>query len=214
MSIGLELVAGSGRFSKLETVSHGSRTLSSLESLNLSHNELVTLSSDVFCGLRHLRRLRLEGNRLQSLGDRAFYWLDRLEELNLERNLLTDLDWDVFDCQQIYSSWNPYDRVRVYSLKRNLLELKLGGNRLTALPDGLFNGFRKLRTLQLQSNQLKRLPQQLFQTLGVHWAFLECLKSINPMNPALQSNRFQSSKVALSGKVDCEVAELSKVPEF
>ena len=35
-----------------------------------------------------------------------------------------------------------------------------------ALPDGLFNGFRKLRTLQLQSNQLARLPQQLFQTLG------------------------------------------------
>ena len=135
--------------------------LSSLYSLNLSHNELVTLSDDAFYGLSFLRSLRLEGNRLRSLGGRPFYWLIRLEELNLQQNQLTDLDEDVFAChvQKVY--YYGYQ-----SLKRNLLELNLGGNRLTALPDGLFNGFRKLRTLQLQSNQLARLPQQLFQTLG------------------------------------------------
>ena len=41
-------------------------------------------------------------------------------------------------------------------------------------PGGLFNGFTNLRTLQLQSNQLVRLPPKLFQTLGkVRWAFSE-----------------------------------------
>ena len=133
-----------------------------LRILDLAENELVTLPSDAFYGLSSLRRLRLEGNRLPSLGDRPFYSLSRLEELNLERNLLTDLDEDVFECDDHYHWYFGY-----HSLKRHLLELKLGGNRLTALPDGLFNGFRKLRTLQLQSNQLKRLPRQLFQTLGV-----------------------------------------------
>ena len=152
-----------------------------LRILDLAENELVTLPSDVFDGLTSLRRLRLEGNKLRSLGDRPFQWLARLEELNLERNLLTDLDEDIFECY-VHSSWYyGYERdldgyYRYYSLKRSLLKLNLGGNGLTALPDGLFNGFRKLRTLQLQSNQLKRLPRQLFQTLGVHWVFSEIQK--------------------------------------
>ena len=139
-----------------------------LEILDLADNELSTLSDDVFYGLWSLRSLRLEGNRLHSLGDRPFSWLESLEELNLEQNQLTELDEDVFISRyELYPGWD-------YSLKRKLLELNLGGNRLTALPDGLFNGFRSLRTLQLQSNQLVRLPQQLFQTLGeVRWAFTE-----------------------------------------
>ena len=142
--------------------------LSSLGSLNLSHNELVSLPDDVFDGLMSLRSLRLEGNRLRSLGGRPFYWLEFLEELNLEQNQLTDLDEDVFD-----SHLNKFFQDYVF-YKRNLLELNLGGNRLTTLPGGLFNGFRKLRTLQLQSNQLVRLPPKLFQTLGkVRWAFTE-----------------------------------------
>ena len=168
-----------------------------LQILDLADNELSTLSDDVFNGysdLSDLRSLRLEGNRLRRLGDPwllrlgiSLFHLHRLEELhlqqnqlqrlhsgdfrglrcleelNLQQNQLTDLDEDVFD-----DDWN--DR----SLKWSLLKLNLGGNRLTTLPDGLFNCFRKLRNLQLQSNQLVRLPQQLFQTLGeVHWAFLE-----------------------------------------
>ena len=141
-----------------------------LEILDLADNELVTLSSDAFHGLSDLRSLRLEGNQLRSLGGRPFYWLIRLEELNLEQNQLTDLDEDVFDS---YSK-SYYYGYQYHSLKRNLLELNLDGNRLTALPDGLFNGFRKLRTLQLQSNQLVRLPPKLFQTLGeIRWAFTE-----------------------------------------
>ena len=129
-----------------------------LRSLDLSENELVTLSSGAFYLRTTLRSLRLEGNRLRSLDDRPFYWLYSLEELNLEQNQLTDLDEDVFDDHR-------YERI--------LLDLKLGGNRLTTLPGGLFKGFRKLRNLQLQSNQLVRLPPKLFQTLGkVHWVFI------------------------------------------
>ena len=143
--------------------------LSSLGSLNLSHNQLVSLPDDVFDGLMSLRSLRLEGNRLRSLGGRPFYWLIRLEELNLEQNQLTELDEDVFI--SIFEGEYGWQH---WTLKRNLLELNLGGNRLTTLPGGLFNGFRKLRTLQLQSNQLVRLPPKLFQTLvKVRWAFTE-----------------------------------------
>ena len=89
------------------------RTLSSLESLNLSRN------------------------RLRSLGTRPFYYLIELEELNLEKNQLTDLDEDVFESEtyryETYDDWGDY-HYHDSSLKGNLLELNLGGNRLTALP--------------------------------------------------------------------------------
>jgi Leucine-rich repeat (LRR) protein len=97
------------------------------------------------------------------LPPKVFYRLYRLEELNLQQNQLTELDEDVFDGYADY-----------YNLKQSLLKLNLDGNRLTKLPNDLFNGFRKLRNLQLQSNQLVRLPQRLFQTLGkVHWVFID-----------------------------------------
>ena len=186
-----ELVAGS-QWKVFQTVwkLRPARTLSSLEFLNLSHNELVTLSSDVFYGLSSLRSLRLEGNRLRSLATRPFYWLYRLEELHLAQNQLTDLDEDVFDGYDRYDYDDSHQcsshrrrssrrrrsslrRVRRSSLKRSLLELNLGGNRLTALHDGLFKGFRSLRTLQLQSNQLARLPKQLFQFPGKVYGVIE-----------------------------------------
>ena len=132
------------------------------------------LPNEVFHGLTSLRSLKLEGNRLRSLGTRLFY-LIRLEELNLEQNQLSDLDEDVF-ASGFYSTCNPAGCV-YRSLKRRLLKLNLGCNQLTTLPNDLFNGFRTLRNLQLQSNLLARLPQQLFQSLGeVHCAFLELLK--------------------------------------
>ena len=145
--------------------------LKNLRVLNLAHNELSEVPQ--FDRFDNLRCLKLEGNRLQRLHQKTFRgwhyddsstYLDRgmpLEDLNLEQNQLTELHPDCF----VYYS----------QLRENLLELKLGGNRLTALPDGLFNGrqgLSKLRTLQLQSNRLVRLPQKIFQTLGLCFSVL------------------------------------------
>ena len=133
--------------------------------LDMSQNQLQALHADTFRGLSfHYKGiLNISHNKLQDLPPKVFYRLYRLEELNLQQNQLTELDEDVFDGYADY-----------YNLKQSLLKLNLDGNRLTKLPNDLFNGFRKLRNLQLQSNQLVRLPQRLFQTLGkVHWVFID-----------------------------------------
>ena len=139
-----------------------------LRVLNLAHNELSEVPE--FDRFDNLRSLKLEGNRLQRLHQKTFSARAHygrgmpLEDLNLEQNQLTEL--------------HPGCFVYYWHLRENLLELKLGGNRLTALPDGLFNGrlrmkgLSELRILQLQSNQLARLPQKIFQTLGLCFSVL------------------------------------------
>ena len=103
--------------------------VSKLEILDLAENELSTLPALFFCCNLSIRSLKLEGNRLQRLHSGDFRGLSCLEELNLQQNQLANLDADVFDD---------------HNLKRSLLKLNLGGNRITTLPNGLFNGFRKL----------------------------------------------------------------------
>ena len=123
-----------------------------LEILDLAENELSTLPALFFCCNLSIRSLKLEGNRLQRLHSGDFRGLSCYEDVFISR--YDEVEYDSYASKH-------------YTLKWNLLDLKLGGNRLTTLPGGLFNGFTNLLKLQLQSNQLVRLPQQLFQTLHV-----------------------------------------------
>ena len=138
----------------LPTCIHSLRNLSSLKLLNLSQNALEELPPGFIDGL-NLSVIDLSHNNLRKWDSKLFD-LENLTTLDISHNKLQALPPKVF-----------------HSLKRSGLKLNLGGNRLTTLPNDLFNGFRKLRNLQLQSNQLVRLPQQLLQTLGeVHFPFL------------------------------------------
>ncbi len=63
--------------------------LVSLESLDLSGNQLDGLEQGTFAGLEKLTDLRLMGNRLASLSDNgAFDGLSSLQSLHLEDNEL------------------------------------------------------------------------------------------------------------------------------
>ena len=116
--------------------------------INLGHNKLSALPAYIFY-LRELRTLNLQNNRLRRVDFYTFYRTYLLARLNLEQNQLSHLDMNVF-----------------HNSRLALWELKLGGNQLTTLPDGLFWEFRKLRHLELQRNQLQQLPPQIFQILG------------------------------------------------
>ena len=138
----------------LPTCIHSLRNLSSLKLLNLSQNALEELPPSLFDGV-NLSVIDLSCNNLRKW-DSNLFDLENLTTLDISHNKLQDLPPNACN-----------------NLKRSLLKLNLGGNQLTTLPNDLFNGFRKLRNLQLQNNQRIRLSQQLFQTLGeFYWAFL------------------------------------------
>ena len=128
--------------------------------LDMSQNKLQDLPPKVFAGLSDLRSLNLSHNELVTLSSGTFYGLEYLHSLRLEGNQLRSLGGRPF-----------------YWLYR-LEELKLEKNQLTDLDEDVFEcyvqSFTNLRKLQLQSNQLVRLPPKLFQTLGkVRWALSE-----------------------------------------
>lgn len=116
--------------------------LSRLRTLRLGHNELKALGRGVFTNASGLRLLDLSSNRLRALGRYDLDDLGALEMLLLFNNRLAHLDQHAFQ--------------GLGALRR----LYLGCNELTSFSfDHLHGlGVTHLRTLDLSSNRLGRIP--------------------------------------------------------
>ena len=143
--------------------------LGSLRVLNLRNNRLSSLPPGIFDELGSLCWLYLSNNGLSSLLPGIFDELGSLEELYLENNGLSSLPPGIFD--ELGSlRWLELSSNQLRSLPPRLLPrhvewptdyfgnvssgtLYLVGNRLTELPDALFEVENlRLRTLHLQDN--------------------------------------------------------------
>ncbi|XP_075403494.1 amphoterin-induced protein 3 [Tenrec ecaudatus] len=116
--------------------------LSRLRALRLSHNELEALGRGVFTNASSLQLLDLSSNALRVLGRHDLDGLGALERLLLFNNRLARLDEHAFHGLGALS------------------QLYLGCNELTAFSFDRLHGLgaAHLRTLDLSSNQLQRIP--------------------------------------------------------
>ena len=105
-----------------------------ITSLDLSNQEITSLSVGDFSGLRSLRSLDLSGNTLESLPRGLFNDLYLLERLRLNDNLLRTLPSDNFDKLLL------------------LEELALHNNRFTSLPNGLFDDLSRFDGMQMNGD--------------------------------------------------------------
>lgn len=90
---------------------------SSIQDLQLQHNELRTLEGSLFVGMRELQRLNLSHNALgPTIGPQDLRGLDALRILDLSHNELTTLE-DTSEVRhgeshnrfiQRCSKWNPF----------------------------------------------------------------------------------------------------------
>ena len=82
----------------------------SLESLDLSHNELTALSAHSFCGLMKLRTLDLSYNNISAINGDTFRGLNLLQTLDMSHNSLQSLPDDVFSgfliLKNLYLNYN------------------------------------------------------------------------------------------------------------
>ncbi len=122
--------------------------LDTLETLNLSNNQLTALHPTIFTPLTQLQRLNLTHNQLTTLDPALFSSLTQLQHLGLHNNQLTTLDPALF------------------SSLTQLQGLGLAHNQLTALHPALFTSLAQLQMLGLSNNQLTALHPATFAPLA------------------------------------------------
>ncbi|KAG5865876.1 hypothetical protein JTB14_011780 [Gonioctena quinquepunctata] len=114
----------------------GRACVNGLEVLDLSSNDIISLSDYSFSALRSLEKLFLQNNAMSSVGGRAFAGLTTLKTLNLSNNYLIVLPSDLF------------------SSSRELRHLYLHNNSLSVLGPGILKGLDQLQVLDLSHNEL------------------------------------------------------------
>ena len=166
---------------RLSTLPESIGKLSSLQTLDLSWNNLTTLPESIG-NLKSLAYLVLEANKLTTLPD-SIGQLSSLKELNLSNNQLSILP----------ESLTKLKLLQVLNLEENQLtslpelitkleslqELNLGYNQFTTLPESIGN-LKSLQKLSLEENRFMTLPESItklesLQKLYLYWNQLRTL---------------------------------------
>lgn len=120
------------------------RNTPSLEALSLSHNELTALPD--LRRLTNLRSLSLSHNSIDSLSVADPILPSSLQILSLRGNRIRSIDTDFFE-------------------HNHLEEVDLSVNMLRSLPHGWARGMKKLRHLNLMSNQFASIEDMMVSSL-------------------------------------------------
>ena len=111
--------------------------------LSLNVNSIEKISEKTFLGLVNLEYLDLSQNSLKNLNESSFNGLNKLIELDLSNNKIENISETAFRGLHL------------------LEELNLSGNKLTKI-ETIFCQLEELQTLDLSSNQIKRLKDETF----------------------------------------------------
>ncbi|CAH1405408.1 unnamed protein product, partial [Nezara viridula] len=143
-----------------------------LELLDLSRNNIGNIAPGTFLGLRQLKHLDLSVNTLRTVEDDAFEGLDSLERLSLEDNNILLVPASALGrlprLARLQLGWN-----RVAALDHDILgavadrvhTLSLARNVVRELPPDAFQGFNKLKHLDLSGNLLLSIETSSFTGL-------------------------------------------------
>ncbi|XP_073346737.1 uncharacterized protein [Pagrus major] len=144
--------------------------LARLEILKMNHNLISELTSDTFHNISRLTELHLEGNKISELSDGIFFVLTELQVLNLRGNLLTTFSDKVFGFEasnltELNLKGNRLTELSSLSSFTSLSDLNLSSNQLSSLPEDVFRNVTALENLDLSENQLTSLPEMIFSSL-------------------------------------------------
>lgn len=155
--------------------------LSSIETIYLSYNNLLTLTSNSFAFVPSLRKLRLRrvGCSNLDISPSPFHTLQNLTVLDLGNNNIANVREDLFDglhqldildmqhnnLARLWKHANPGGPVLFLKGLQSLRLLDLESNGFDEIPEKVFCGLSKLRSLNMGSNNLNLLPHSVFNDL-------------------------------------------------
>lgn len=174
------------------------RGLHMLTTLILDGNMLQKIPSNSFPDLGVLRTLKINSNRIDSIPSYAFAELINLEELQINYGLFNKLVKDVFH--------------GLHNLR--LLEVTFNQN-LSKIHKGVFEDLYKLKILNLNSNALTNLPDDLskkgLELLDLRNNSLHCdcdlkwltrwLKSLNESSTSISKRLMDNSGISSASQI-------------
>ncbi|TSP57599.1 Nephrocan [Bagarius yarrelli] len=137
-----------------------------LKSVDLQKNMLRQIPRNLPSSLEFLH---LGHNRIQALQESSLHGLRRLRVLNLQNNLITILRSNTLGVllrlESLYLDGNKIKSVQGVLRLPALNNLSLVNNNISSFPSAFFSNLQRLKTLDLSSNLLIKVPHNLPQTL-------------------------------------------------
>ncbi|XP_014359374.2 toll-like receptor 7 [Papilio machaon] len=183
------------KIKSIDRIGFGKNCGSGLISLDLSYNELKSLSEESeFTGLRRLQELKLQHNNITDISGEIFNGFPTLRILNISFNYLQSIPDGTFtntkELREIYLNNNQlYELARgVFHRLDQLLVLDLSNNQLSSahIDGGTFVGLIRLIILNLSNNALTRIDGKTFKDLF----FLQILDLRNNSIGYIEENTF------------------------
>ncbi|CRL04742.1 CLUMA_CG017802, isoform A [Clunio marinus] len=156
-----------------------------LRIIDMSHNHIHYISG-VFSNLPELEEVLLSENNILELGNNCFSNSSSIKVIYLENNSIQRLDFYVFhslgNLDQLYLSNNYIKKLpsTIFEYNRKLTSLTLDNNLLKVLDDSVFSNLINLREIRLKDNLIERIDNRLFAN------------SRNLMELYLQNNRIKT----------------------
>ncbi|XP_055324765.1 chaoptin [Sitodiplosis mosellana] len=148
----------------------------SLTSLKIAHGlsgSFTAFPAQSFRTLTSLQELDLSNNQLKSISDTSFHFLNNLRTVELNDNVIEKISkgtfqGDIHSKLEIlalhYNSMKKIEENTFVDLKE-LTRLQLDDNRITAVEKGAFMNLNKLKYLTLRGNKLDLVSDEAFQNL-------------------------------------------------
>lgn len=183
------------RIKSVDRLGFGKSCGSGLRSLDLSHNELKSLTEESeLTGLRRLQELRLQHNNITDISSETFNGLIPLRILNISYNNIQSIPEGTFantkELREVYLNNNLlFELARgVFHRLEQLLVLDLSNNQLSSahIDGGTFIGLIRLVILNLSNNALTRIDGKTFKDLF----FLQILDLRNNSIGYIEENTF------------------------
>ncbi|TRY62943.1 hypothetical protein TCAL_07279 [Tigriopus californicus] len=194
----------------MEVDAHSFQNLEHVQSLDLAHNNIWSMPSEVLCSMSKLLEANFSNNHLLEVSDLGLSsrkgCRTTLNSLDLSNNHIGSIqDGDLIQTPNLTKLSLAGNRISIMgdrSLESltNLEELNLSDNQLAALPPTIFNRSQSLHRLELQNNSLTLLPSGIFEGLSN-------LVVLNLSRNAISSHLL--SKDTFSGLKNLQVLDLS-----
>ncbi|XP_048244635.1 carboxypeptidase N subunit 2-like [Haliotis rufescens] len=148
-----------------------------LRTLDLSVNNMVTITTTTFLSSPSLTELILDSNSISTIDDTAFSTVSGIQKLNLANNNISILSDNVFsglrNLIELDLSNNKFTSINgvALSLASTLVSLDLSGNYLVSLDTLQFSNLATLSLLSIQKNDISSISVDAFN--GTSLAYLD-----------------------------------------